>query len=288
MTPPLPRTRRDRAIALAVRALLALPYAWRGPVAQAVGGGLARLGPLPRRIRAAVAHFRPDLPQGEVQRIATRVPGLLARMSIENFSGAAFADRVRGTGLEGPGLAALTAARDASRPAILVTAHFGNYDAARAALLAQGFPVAGVYRPFPDPVLNAAYVAAIGQVGQPLFATTRDGTVGMIRHLRAGGMIGILIDIDHADGALLDFLGRPTRTVLSMAEMALRYGAVLVPVYGLRQPDGATFRVILDHAVPPSDPRTMTQALNDSLSAMVRAHPDQWLWWHNRRKAHHP
>lgn len=265
-----------------------VPFRWRGPIAERVVGALARLGPLPGRIAAAVRHFRPDLPPAEVARIARAVPGNLARMAVENLSGAAFAAAARTSPIEGPGLAALIAARDSGRPAILVTAHFGNYDAARAALRAQGFPVAGVYRPFPDPVLNARYVAAIGQVGQPLFPTTREGVVGMIRHLRAGGMIGILIDLDRPEGVMLDFLGQPTRTVLSMAEMALRHEAVLVPVYGVRQPDGRSFRVVLDAAVPAGDPAVMTQALNDSLGRMVRAHPDQWLWWHNRRKPLHP
>lgn len=282
------RTRRDRMIAAAAAALMWLPFRWRGPVAQRVVGALARLGPLPRRIAAAVRHFRPDLPETEVARIVRAVPGNLARMAVENLSGAAFAAAARISPIEGPGLAALIAARDAGRPAILVTAHFGNYDAARAALRAQGFPVAGVYRPFPDPVLNARYVAAIGEVGQPLFPTTREGVVGMIRHLRGGGMIGILIDLDRPEGVMLDFLGQPTRTVLSMAEMALKHEAVLVPVYGIRQPDGHRFRVFLDAPVEPGDPAVMTQALNDSLGRMVRAHPDQWLWWHNRRKPRHP
>jgi KDO2-lipid IV(A) lauroyltransferase len=287
MTAPA-RTPRDRLIAASAAALCALPYPWRGPLAQRMVGTLARLGPLPRRIRAAVRHFRPELPEAEVDRIARAVPGNLARMAIENLSGAAFARAAQDSPIEGPGLAALEAARHAGRPAILVTAHFGNYDAARAALLARGFPLAGVYKPFADPVLNARYVAAIGQVGQPLFPTTREGVVGMIRHLRAGGMIGILIDLDREEGVLLDVLGQPTRTVLTMAELALKHDAALVPVWGIRQPDPRRFVIRLDAEVPHTDPRTMTQALNDAFSAMVRAHPDQWLWWHNRRKGGHP
>jgi len=66
--------------------------------------------------------------------------------------------------------------------------------------------------------------------------------------------------------------------------MALKYGAPLVPIYGERMEDGENFRIIIDLPVPPSDPETMTQALNDSLSARVRVRPEQWFWLHRRWK----
>ena len=34
----------------------------------------------------------------------------------------------------------------------------------------------------------------------------------------------------------------------------------------------------------PGSPEAMTQALNDSLEALVRRHPEQWLWIHRRWK----
>ncbi|MGR3586573.1 MAG: LpxL/LpxP family acyltransferase, partial [Pseudooceanicola nanhaiensis] len=37
--------------------------------------------------------------------------------------------------------------------------------------------------------------------------------------------------------------------------------------------------------IPPGEPAEMMQALNDSLEARVRAHPDQWLWIHRRWRA---
>jgi Kdo2-lipid IVA lauroyltransferase/acyltransferase len=272
----------------AAATLLALPYPLRAPLAQHLVGLAARFGPLPDRIAQAVHHFRPDLPTAEAARIARAVPGNLARMAIENLSGRAFARQVEDSPIEGPGVAALEAARAAGRPAILVTAHFGNYDAARAALLARGYPLAAVYRPFPDPVLNARYVKAMLTVGEPMFATTREGVGGMVRHLRGGGMIGILIDLDREEGVLLDVMGQPTRTVLTMAQLALRHDALLVPVWAIRQPDPRRFVIRIDAEVPHSEPLAMTQALNDAFSTVVRAHPDQWLWWHNRRRSHHP
>lgn len=286
--PDAPRPKmRDRALLVLVPALLALPWRLR----MALTGGIGRwvMAPLLRRkVAAAVRHFLPALPETEVARIATAVPGNLARLVVEVLSGPDLRRLAPRVPISGPGLAALEQARDAGRPAILVTAHFGNYEAMRVALVHRGFRVGGYFKDFQHPAMTRAYLRSVEAAGQPLFADTGEGRKGMIRHLKGGGMLGILIDLDRPNGVLLDFLGQPTRTVLSLAEMALKYDALLVPVWGLRTPDDPGFRVQIDAPVPPSDPRTMTQALNDAFSAQVRAHPDQWVWWHRRRKPGHP
>ena len=104
----------------------------------------------------------------------------------------------------------------------------------------------------------------------------------MLRFLRGGGMLGLVIDQYMEHGVPLDFLGKPAPTALSAAEIALKYNAVMVPGYAIRQPDGLSFHVHLEAPVPHTDAVTMTQALNDSLSEQVRAHMDQWFWLHQR------
>jgi Kdo2-lipid IVA lauroyltransferase/acyltransferase len=36
--------------------------------------------------------------------------------------------------------------------------------------------------------------------------------------------------------------------------------------------------VTFEAAIPHTDSHTMTQAFNDSLSARIRANPEQWYW----------
>jgi KDO2-lipid IV(A) lauroyltransferase len=66
--------------------------------------------------------------------------------------------------------------------------------------------------------------------------------------------------------------------------MALKYDALLVPIYSTRAANGLDFRIELEAPVPHSDPETMTRALNASLEARVRAAPEQWFWVHDRWK----
>ncbi len=268
-----------------IAALLILPYRWRVPLCGWVMARvIAPVAGYDRRVRDNLALILPDLPMAEVRRLSVRVPDNVGRTLIEIYSGAEFVARTTATPLTGPGVAALDAAHAAGRPVILVTGHFGNYDASRAALIARGFRVGALYRPMRDAQFNAHYLNAISGIGTPVFPRGRQGLGQMVRFLRGGGMLGMLIDQHMGHGAALTFFGHPAKTALSAAELALKYDALVVPTYGLRRPDGLTFDIIIEAPIPHGTPEAMTQALNDSLEALVRQHLDQWFWIHRRWK----
>ncbi len=275
----------DRVIRAVLWLLLALPYRWRVPLCGwVVARVLAPLAGWPRRIRANLALTQPDLPQAEVDRMVRAVPDNIGRSLIEMYSDAAFIAEATRHPLEGPGLAVLEQARAEGRPVVIATGHFGNYAAVTAAMKARGFPLGALYRQMANPYFNEHYVRAIGTMVNPLFERGRAGMGRMLRHLRNGGMLFILPDQRMISGQALSFFGQPALTALSAAEMALKYDAPLIPSYAIRQPDGLSFRIVIDAPVPVGDAATMTQALNDSLESIVRQHPEQWLWVHRRWK----
>ncbi|TJZ83711.1 lysophospholipid acyltransferase family protein [Paracoccus hibiscisoli] len=238
-----------------------------------------------RRIRDNLALARPDLPAAEVEALVRAVPDNAGRSLAEIYSGDAFTDRIRRADpLEGPGLPALEAALDSHRPVILACAHFGNYDAMRAALAGRGWPVGALYRPMNNEAFNRHYVPAITAIAEPLFPRGRSGLSAMLRFLKGGGWLALGFDQFDREGAELRFFDLPTRTVLTPAELARRYDALLVPICGIRQPDGLSFRVHVGAPVAPDEPRVMMQALNDDLEMLVRRHMDQWFWVHRRWK----
>jgi len=276
---------QDRAYRALIGGLLALPYRWRVPLCGwVVSRIVAPLAGYRRRIRANLALVWPGLPAPEIRRMVREVPDNVGRTIIEIYSGAEFIARAASLPLTGDGVAELEAAHAAGRPVILVTAHFGNYDASRAALIARGYRVGALYMPMTNRHFNDHYVRAISRIGTPLFPRGRAGLSDMVRHLRSGGMLGLLVDQRMRHGAPLTFFGHQALTALSAAELALKYDALLVPTYGIRQPDGLTFEVVVERPVPPGTPEAMTQALNDSLEALVRRHPAQWFWIHRRWK----
>lgn len=265
--------------------LLCLPYGWRVPLCGWIVGHV--VGPLAgydRRVKENLARILPDLPEAEVRRLMRAVPNNVGRTLIEMYSGPEFVARATRHPLTGPGVADLAEAAARNRPVIVVSGHFGNYDAARAALIRQGYRFGGLYRRMNNPWFNEHYVAAISKIGEPLFARDKKGMAGMIRFLRSGGMLGLLIDQHMSHGARLSFFGHDAMTALSAAEMAQKYDALIVPVYAIRLENGLDFRIVVEKPIPPGTPEEQTQALNDSLEALVRQHLDQWLWIHRRWK----
>ena len=265
--------------------MLRLPYRWRVPFAGwAVSRIVAPLAGYRRRIRTNLAHILPDLAPAEVERIVRAVPDNVGRTLIEIYSGPEFIARAVSHPLTGPGVAALEAAHKAGRPVILVTGHFGNYDASRAALIARGYRVGALYNPMKNRYFNAHYVRAISRIGTPLFPRGKKGLADMVRHLRSGGMLGLLVDQSMSHGAPLTFFGKTALTALSAAELALKYDALVIPTYAVRQADGLSFEITVEAPIAEDTPAVMTQALNDSLETIVRHNLDQWFWIHRRWK----
>jgi KDO2-lipid IV(A) lauroyltransferase len=280
---------KDRAVNALIRTLLALllalPYRWRVPATGWVASRIvAPLAGWNRRIRDNLAHVCPDLPEPEVRRIVRAVPDNAGRTLIEMYSGAEFAARAADTPMSGPGAQPLLDAIDAGGPILLVTGHYGNYLVPRAALARRGVALGALYRPMSNPQFNEHYAAAMADAEAPIFPATRRGLVEMIRFLARGNTLGVLTDIYVSGGAPVSFFGKPARTSTAVAEWALKYGAKVFPIYGRRRMDGLAFDLIVDAEIPPSDPVTMTQAINDSLEAEVRGHMEQWFWIHRRWK----
>lgn len=263
---------------------LMLPYHLRVPL---LGAMMRRVvGPLAgyrRRALDNLALIWPDMAPAARLRIANQALDNVGRALIENYSTAEFTARQANVIPTGKGVAALETAMAQGRPVILVSGHFGNYEAARACLVARGARIGGLYRPMTNPYFNAHYVETMTAFGGPIFAQGRAGTAGFVRHLKSGGLLVLLFD-QSATGEVIDFLGKPAQTAVSAAELALRYGANLIPFYGTRQTDGLSFTVDLESPIPPTTALEMTVALTHSLEARVRAHPGQWFWIHRRWK----
>lgn len=282
--PTLRHRIEDMATAAIIRGVRLLPYRKRLAAMSWIFRRI--LGPLAlnRRVRENLALVLPDLTPAEVRAICTGVADNFGRSFIELHSGTEFARFAATLPIGGPGLAALDQAHAQGRPVVLVSAHFGNYDAWRAGLTARGFKVGGLYMPMTNPLANRRYVDTIESIAAPLFPRGPEGMTDMLRFLKSGGMLGLLGDHYMARGELVPFLGKPAWTATSAAKMALKYNALLVPLYATRNADGITFTIEVEAPIPHSDALTMTQALNDSASARVRAHPGQWFWLHRRWK----
>ncbi len=264
---------RGRAFELRSRAL-----------GRAIGWVMHWFPPARRRFERELLRVYPAMPRSQRALLSRDMGRNMGQTLFEIYHCAEFQAQRDKFSASGPGLAALEAARTAGKGAIIVSGHFGQWEAVRAVLKARGMETGAVYRPQTNPHYQRRLLAGIEAGGKPILETGTIGTKALVRHLRSGGFIAILLDEKYSEGMRLPFLGRPALTSLAAAQLALKYDLPMVPAYGIRTGDGSSFDVVFEEAIPHTDSHTMTQVFNDSLSARIRANPDQWYWLLGRWK----
>jgi len=272
----------------AARAGLAgLPYG----AAELCLRGLARVAADGFRLRRDVtdrqlAEVYGDLDDRERRRLRRGVYDHLGRMAAEVFLAdpQSLADAVR---LE-PGFDPLDRALAGGRGAIVVTAHFGNFELA-GRILAARYPLLDVVKPQRNPAVERELTALRRRHGIATVPMEHAGRA-VLAHLRRGGLVSLLIDQDAgASGVSVPFLGRPASTWPGAARIALRTGCPVVPVAIVRDGEGHVFH-IGEALAPPADPKAdeavaaYMAAMTRSLERWIRTCPDQWFWVHRRWK----
>ena len=265
-----------------------------GPVrASNLGGWIARtVGPALRVSRVAEANLRhclPTLSAPERRRTIRAVWDNLGRTSAELPHLASFRATALGPGWElsgGEHLAALGGSQ-----ALFFSGHFGNWELFLPIAAQLGLPVAGFYRAASNPTANAVIQGmrrrALG-ADAALFAKGAAGSRAALRHLRAGGSLGLLMDQKMNDGLPVPFFGRMAMTATALGTMAVRFGCPIMPVR-VERIAAARFRLVCEPPLPTvltgvtqTDVYTVTEAVNRTLERWIRADPGAWLWLHRR------
>ena len=275
----------DVFLRAAMGSLNLFPYDRRVPLAGSLMS--SSIGPLvgiKGRIKSNLDLVLPELPQSEKKRICTGCLDNFGRLYAELFSADQFKSKAVSWIPEGDGLETLEDAARLKKPVVLIGAHFGNYEAARASLIERGISVGGLYRPMNNRFFNRRYVAAMQRLGQSVFPKGRRGLKNLMDYIRSGGIAIILNDQHASNGEEFQFLGRSAKTSIDPAKIAIRCGAHFIPFYGIRKSNGVDFKVCFEEPIIGEDPVAMTRSYNESLERRIREHPEQWFWIHRRWK----
>ncbi len=179
---------------------------------------------------------------------------------------------------------------------LLLTGHVGNWELLAHSAALRLVRIAFLVRPLKDPALDALVLERREAAGNRAI-TKADSAREVIRHLRNGTPVGILMDqsVDPRHGVLVDFFGRPAFTTDGLARIALAARAPVVPSFIFRDPRHKfrhTIRVGPPLPMDPEAPRDaevlrFTRACNAALEEAIRRDPAQWLWmqprWRTRR-----
>ena len=245
----------------------------------------AALGPRFRKGRALDDNLRlafPDKSEDERKRIARQAWGNAGAVFAEyaHLDEIAFGENGARIAIEV--LGDIRTLRDATQPSVFVSAHQANWEVIAAAIARRNVPLAAVYAPPTNPLLDELLNRWRTRIGCELLA--RDESMRPMLHaLRQGTSVGIVMDRRVDSGKDVALFGHPKCTTLIPARLALRYGFDLVPIR-VERLQGARFRVTFHPpvAVPAGGDEIerairMTGSVHALFEQWIRARPGDWF-----------
>ena len=183
------------------------------------------------------------------------------------------------------GLEHLAAARANGRGVIVVSGHFTTLEVC-GRLLCDHVPLAGMYRPYPQPAMEWAVLRGRARYAAAMFA--KQDVRGAVRHLKRGGLLWYAPDQDpsRGDSVHVPFFGQPAHSLTSTHQLARLSGAAVVLFEHARLDDGS-YRLRLWPAFddfPSTDATADTARVMAGIETMARHAPAQYLWIHRRFK----
>ena len=175
-------------------------------------------------------------------------------------------------------------ALDLGRGVILITGHFGNWERMSAYVSGLGHKLTVVARDTRNERLNQM-VNELRSKGGTEVIPRGNAARPILERLRKNEIVGILPDQNSAE-VFVPFFGHLCGTVLGPGVLSERTGAPVMPVYCVRIGTNQ-YRMTFEPPLTPAEwdgPKGsgMMVAIHRSLEARIRAHPEQWLWFHDR------
>jgi len=261
-------------------------------MASALGGWLGRtLGPHLSISSRAVKNLGAAFPEKTPAEIAAIVRGMwdnLGRVAAEYPHLREINIYDPDGGFETQGVENIELLRDDGRPGIFFSAHFGNWEILPLSATQRGLPLDRVYREANNRLVEWLYQHGRAAVEGALIAKGPSGARELLRSIKEGRHIAMVVDQKMNDGIPAPFFGRDVMTAPALAEMALRYDCPVVPAR-IKRLKGARFQITIfpplelirtgDHQ---ADVAATMARVNALIEEWVRDAPEQWLWLHNR------
>lgn len=231
----------------------------------------------------------------EKRRITREAYKSLGMFAVESFYiGAAPIDWVTKRVVEVSGLENYTRLREADRPLLAFTGHFGNWELL-GAYSREVIPAVTLAKPLHNPLMQEDLERTRQRHDLRIIWTgAADSVRQILSHVRQGERtVNFLVDQDaRFEGIFVPFFGRPASTNPTPARLSVKYDLPILPCFLVRL--GPTrHRMIVRPPLFPGDcgspeteerVREMTARMTREIEDMVRLHPAQYFWFHRRWK----
>ena len=177
-----------------------------------------------------------------------------------------------------------------NRKIVYISAHYGGWELTVPYIALMFGDVAIVNRRMNNPYMQKRYAEARTKNKITMLDKT-SAAKGMIKAFKENKTVCVVIDQYLNSGIDIEFLGKITKATDSTSRIALKFDAVIIPIFTLCN----DFRDWTIKVCEPIDVKTyefksedkikeLTQIQNDILSKQILEKPDFWLWQHKRFK----
>ena len=282
------------ALRLAAMGLHLFPVNQNLVTSRAIGGMLYKLDKKHRdRGKENIARSMPELSSDDVDRIARGSMEHFLQLGVEVMYTTrllhldTWADHVKLNNL-GPALDLLLD----SKPTLLVTGHYGNWEVLGYLLATFGINLEAIARPIDNPLVNDWLLGVRERQGMKII-TKWGATEQMVDLMESGGTLGFIADQNAGEkGMFVPFFGRLASTYKSIGLLALKYNAPVICGYARRLNGKFEYEVGTTDIIRPEEWENqpaplcyLTARYTRAIEAMVRLAPEQYLWIHRRWKS---
>jgi KDO2-lipid IV(A) lauroyltransferase len=173
------------------------------------------------------------------------------------------------------------------KPVVFISGHFNNFELMAMQIENSGIECAALYRPLNNPFLNKLMEKIrIRDICKTQIKKGRAGTREIIKNLKDGKSIALMIDQRVREGEKVNFFGNLATTTTIPAQLIKKYNCDVVPIY-IERNNNNYFKMYVSQPIKIKKTKSIkeiTLFLNVVLEKMILKNVDQWIWSHDRWK----
>jgi len=177
--------------------------------------------------------------------------------------------------------------RKEKKRVVFVSGHFNNFELMAMQIEKAGIELSAIYRPLNNIFLNKIMEKIRTKyICKNQIKKGRTGTRQIIKNLKKGWSIALMIDQRVREGSKVKFFGDLATTTTIPAQLIKKYKCELVPIY-IERKEKYYFKMHISKPIKVNSKKTtedITLFLNTVLEKMILKNPEQWIWTHDRWK----
>ena len=178
-----------------------------------------------------------------------------------------------------------------NKPIVFFSGHFANFELMAKCLQELGFNIGAIYRPLNNIFLNPIMEFIRKKYICPIqIEKGSNGTKKLIKHISTNSPLALMIDQRLSSSIRVPFFNQPATTTTTPAQLAIKYDALLIPVF-LKRLEKTNFEFFIEEPLIinrtsdyDKDIFNITQIMNKKIEEFIKRDPAHWLWSHDRWK----